>query len=210
MATTTNLDTLKINYLTQAQYDNAKTNNQINANELYLTPHDDNYFLNLVYPVGAIYISTVSTSPATLFGGTWEQIQDTFLLAAGSTYSAGGTGGSADAIVPYHRHSVSAVTGGITGGAHSHDPSTTSEYFVTSDVSSAYNAGFTTGASGQSRRIDAPEASTAIFHHRATTNSPTHTHDLPAHNTGYAGTSGNTTGANMPPYLAVYVWKRTA
>ena len=38
MSTTTNLDTLKINYLTQAQYDTAKTNNQINANEIYLTP----------------------------------------------------------------------------------------------------------------------------------------------------------------------------
>lgn len=38
MATTTDLSTLKINYLTQAQYDNALANNQINANELYLTP----------------------------------------------------------------------------------------------------------------------------------------------------------------------------
>lgn len=32
MATTTNLDTLKINYLTQAQYNTAVTNNQINSN----------------------------------------------------------------------------------------------------------------------------------------------------------------------------------
>lgn len=38
MAITTNLDTLKINYLTQAQYDNAVTNNQINSNQLYFTP----------------------------------------------------------------------------------------------------------------------------------------------------------------------------
>lgn len=38
MATTTDLTTLKINYLTQAQYDTALSNNQINANELYLTP----------------------------------------------------------------------------------------------------------------------------------------------------------------------------
>ena len=35
MATTTDLSTLKINYLTQAQYDEALENNQINANELY-------------------------------------------------------------------------------------------------------------------------------------------------------------------------------
>jgi hypothetical protein len=28
--------------------------------------------LDTVYPVGAIYLSVSSTSPATLFGGTWE------------------------------------------------------------------------------------------------------------------------------------------
>jgi hypothetical protein len=38
MATTTNLDTLKINYLTQAQYDEALGNNNINENEIYITP----------------------------------------------------------------------------------------------------------------------------------------------------------------------------
>ena len=38
MSTTTNLSTLKINYLTQEQYDTALGNNQINENELYLTP----------------------------------------------------------------------------------------------------------------------------------------------------------------------------
>lgn len=52
-------------------------------------------FLNLVYPIGAVYISINSTSPATLFGGTWEAIKDRFLLSAGSSYSAGSTGGAA-------------------------------------------------------------------------------------------------------------------
>lgn len=46
-----------------------------------------------IYPVGAMYISANRTSPASLFGGTWEQLKDRFLLAAGSTYSAGSTGG---------------------------------------------------------------------------------------------------------------------
>lgn len=48
-----------------------------------------------IYPVGSIYVSVSSTSPASLFGGSWEQIQDRFLLAAGSTYGAGTTGGEA-------------------------------------------------------------------------------------------------------------------
>ena len=46
-----------------------------------------------VYPVGSVYMSVSGTSPASLFGGTWEQIKDTFLLAAGDTYTAGSTGG---------------------------------------------------------------------------------------------------------------------
>ncbi len=45
------------------------------------------------HPVGSIYISADSTSPAQLFGGDWMQLKDVFLLAAGSKYSAGSTGG---------------------------------------------------------------------------------------------------------------------
>ena len=47
------------------------------------------------YPVGSIYMSVNSTSPATLFSGSWQRIQDRFLLCAGSTYAAGSTGGEA-------------------------------------------------------------------------------------------------------------------
>lgn len=39
MSTTTNLSTLKINYLTQAQYEDALENNEINENEIYMTPN---------------------------------------------------------------------------------------------------------------------------------------------------------------------------
>ena len=59
-----------------------------------------------IYPIGSIYISTSPTNPSTLFGGTWTQIEDRFLLSAGSTYSAGSTGGSADAVVVEHRHNL--------------------------------------------------------------------------------------------------------
>ena len=48
-----------------------------------------------VYPVGSIYISVSGTNPSELFGGTWEQLKDRFLLAAGDTYAAGSTGGEA-------------------------------------------------------------------------------------------------------------------
>lgn len=41
------------------------------------------------------WVSPDPTSPASLFGGTWEQIKDCFILAAGDTYAAGSTGGEA-------------------------------------------------------------------------------------------------------------------
>lgn len=45
------------------------------------------------YPVGSVYMSVNETSPASLFGGTWEQLKDRFLLGAGNTYGAGLIGG---------------------------------------------------------------------------------------------------------------------
>lgn len=50
--------------------------------------------LDVCHPVGSIYISVNPTSPTTLFGGTWTQIQDRFLLAAGPDFPAGTEGGS--------------------------------------------------------------------------------------------------------------------
>lgn len=60
---------------------------------------------NELYPVGSIYMSTKNTSPASMFGGTWEQIKDKFLLSAGNNYSAGATGGEAR-----HTHSLDTPT----------------------------------------------------------------------------------------------------
>lgn len=62
------------------------------------------------HPVGSLYISENSTSPAELYGGTWEQIKDRFILAAGDTYAAGSTGGEAqhaltEPEMPRHSHS---------------------------------------------------------------------------------------------------------
>ena len=51
-------------------------------------------FLNKVYPVGSIYMNFQSYNPNKLFGGTWERVQDRFLLGSGSKYITGDTGGS--------------------------------------------------------------------------------------------------------------------
>jgi hypothetical protein len=51
--------------------------------------------LNYFHPVGSWYLSNDSTSPASLFGGTWEQLKDRFLVGAGNLYAVGTTGGEA-------------------------------------------------------------------------------------------------------------------
>ena len=116
------------------------------------------------YPVGAVYISTVSTSPASLFGGTWEQLKDRFLLGAGDTYSAGSTGGEAAHTLtvdemPSHTHTFPTWYAGVGNG-------------------SAVQRGW----SGES------------------------TNKLIATYTTGGGRPHN----NMPPYFAVYMWKRIA
>ncbi len=63
------------------------------------------------YEVGDVFISTNSISPAARFGGTWEQIKDMFLLAAGDTYVIGTTGGEATHTLtvdemPSHNHAL--------------------------------------------------------------------------------------------------------
>lgn len=47
------------------------------------------------HPVGSLYISENSTSPAELYGGTWERIEGKFIMGASDTYPAGSTGGEA-------------------------------------------------------------------------------------------------------------------
>lgn len=52
---------------------------------------DDSNALS-AYPVGVIYISTSSTSPASLFGGTWESIaSERVLMGVSSSHGAGST-----------------------------------------------------------------------------------------------------------------------
>ena len=126
-----------------------------------------------IYPIGSIYISVADTSPSTLFGGTWVQIKDVFLLSAGDTYAAGSTGGEAEHILtvdemPRHSHNV---------------------------ISSADAARLVLNQSG------AEGASYAFADNRGNG----------YYSTWITDNRGNDQPHNnMPPYLAVYVWQRTA
>ena len=101
--------------------------------------------------------------------------------------SAGDKGGTENSVIPYHRHSVSAVSGGITGGSHTHQRG----YKVVDR-----------GSGSTDTRVG-PYGPTTDGVTKIGSSSETHTHNLPAHNTNYAGTDGNTVGTNMQPYLAI-------
>ena len=81
---------------------------------------------DIMYPVGSIYISTVSTSPATLFGGSWTQITNRFLYAVPSSSAAKELGGENSHTltvneIPAHQHSLlNANPGGYTVSWTSH------------------------------------------------------------------------------------------
>ena len=151
---------------------------------------------NQIYPVGSIYLSVNSTNPKTYFGGTWEQIKDRFLLAAGNTYSAGSTGGSAS--IQSHTHSIPSLSGtAASAGAHTH---------IVSKRTTTYAAGTQTNY----RAIASPTSVKADYTENCVSESAgAHTHSVSV-NGGTTGSAGSGNAGNMPPYLTVYVWKRTA
>ena len=105
----------------------AGTSNQLLYNDKEVILKEN--FLNLVYPVGSIYWSSNNTNPGTLFGGTWTQIKDRFILAAGDYNSNGATGGAATVTLtvsnmPSHTHSFT-PSGNVSSHSHSFTPSGT-------------------------------------------------------------------------------------
>ena len=152
--------------------------------------------LKTVYPVGAIYMSVSSTDPGTIFGGTWAQIQDTFLLAAGTTYTAAATGGSAThtlttAQLPAHTHGSKTLSGSIAIKNTADDallidwPS--GIISRTKNGSDESILGVVKGTSSNKASILSVDAS----------------HE---HTTVGSGESFSI----LPPYLVVYVWKRVS
>ena len=160
------------------------------------------------YPVGAYYISSNATSPATLFGGTWERVQDRMILAAGSSYTAGSTGGSATktlsvANMPTHSHSCSS-TGNHT---HTRGNMNITGTFTNTDDSYTTGAFYVTSSNFGTDGGDAPQHIYGFDASRswsgATSSNGNHQHTI--------GNNGSGTEFNiMPPYIVAYVWRRTA
>lgn len=126
--------------------------------------------LNLIYPIGSIYMSVQDVSPATFLGGTWVALEDRFLIGASATYSAGSTGGSTthtltEQEMPSHSHTI------------------------------------------QNRLVVWDEPNLTALN-TATYSGPMKLREA---NQGLTNTTGGGQAHSiMNPYLAVYMWKRTA
>ena len=131
--------------------------------------------LEQTYPVGSIYMSVNNTSPASLFGGTWQQLKDRFILGAGDTYSNGATGGS-----DTHNHT-------LENGYAKYNIKTTGSAYVEEVIVSDWQP---------NRRCESADTFTNFDSWTVT---------------GAVKLGGSTaSGSTMPPYLVVYMWKRTA
>lgn len=145
------------------------------------------------HPVGSLYWSTQSTDPASLFGGTWEQVKDRFVLAAGDSYAVGATGGEAThtlsiSEMPTHSHSIRLNTEGADNGYGGYVPD-----MVIPRAIKINTGGYPPVGSSNGVFTD---------HIRST--------DLIADNEFIQETGGSTPHNNMPPYIVAYCWKRTA
>jgi hypothetical protein len=93
----------------------AQTNDRTNAPSIHAVNEGLANKWQDIYPVGSIYMSVNNVDPSIMFGGTWEQIKDRFLLASGNTYANGATGGEATHTLttqemPTHTHGITGET----------------------------------------------------------------------------------------------------
>ena len=139
-----------------------------------------------MYPIGALYMSMDATSPSSLFGGTWEQITNKFIYAAGAGEMAGASGGSAS-----HNHSLTRAyakfCAATTGGSYYSEYNKSTGNVAEGETFSWLPEYYTYDATKYNTFANPWSVSGA---------------------TELGGKTDNTN--NLPPYITAYIWQRTA
>lgn len=153
------------------------------VNNCFYILTDEKPLIDRVYPVGSIYMSVNLVDPSLLFGGKWERLKDRFLLGAGDSYAAGAIGGEAS-------HTL--TEGEMPRHQHTQRPmaygySDWDEYTTGNGYYVIHNV--------QGGDYHGPNTTLNAIHVYGGRTDPIG--ESKAHN-------------NMPPYLAVYMWKRIA
>ena len=142
-----------------------------------------------IYPVGSIYMSMNNTNPSTLFGGVWEQIKGRFLIGTGSNEA-----NSNDYYGNLSANSYN-INVGELGGERFHIL-TVNELPSHRHSVALYNKNWTSGVNGTMNAAAwGSWTANGGNNFRAAASDLTYTGNNQSHN-------------NMPPYLAVYMWKR--
>lgn len=162
---------------------------------------------DMIYPVGSIYMSINSTSPSALFGGTWEQIKERFLLGADSSQYKHLCEERASFTLNVKSHCRFGkddkwIEKDLEAGTYTANMGTFGGYDpapgITKEVQIRFDAGLTGGQSDLGIQPSGDEANGYGL-----TASDSFTNRVLVIKDSY-------TGSNMPPYLTVYMWKRTA
>ena len=224
----------------EEKYYNIKSDNKKLYNSSYTNINEritnlENNFLDKTYPVGSIYISATDStveSVQTRLGGTWEKIERKFLLSASSSYAAGSTGGSADAVLVSHTHTFTGTA--VTSGGPNKNP--TYKFTgtrTTTEGGGGHSHTFPVHATGSEAMGFGLKSSSSFFQDRALVTGGTYTSTEQANHSHYYTPSGSVaisgnsdhthsvtakgsnstegvsgSGKNMPPYLSVYMYKR--
>lgn len=173
--------------ITSSGVANLKTvggNYNSSSNKL-LTKND---LLNQVYPVGSIYLtvstSTISSSPASWLGGTWERLPEGYALWTASSGAYNGSSGTISAGLP----NIKGTIGGSKGVA-----------FRATTASDVTKTGAFSGTGGWT---DSGKIGSGNYDIRYTNI------DFKASNSNSIYSDNISTV--QPPAIKVYAWRRTA
>lgn len=141
----------------------------------------------LMHPVGTPYASEDPTSPAELYGGTWERIEGKFIMGASDTYPAGSTGGSAE---HEHEYKLSFMwrLGALVG--------------YQASAISAYNYK-TQSWNNSNKRVNDGQYTLANDGFSSTYG------EKPGGQV-YSVTGNTASNSSIPPYYCTYIWRRVA